>query len=1441
MDLSSHGDPSVYHSIDDGFPPPQGAGSSNSFASLAFPQSSTTQNITGHGAQMHSSKTWTTSSGEMGLLSDTDEVEDRSLALLEYNRLAKKHGLRLMVVEGVDPVQPGEKAATPHKRRWFYRILRSTSSQSKTAPKPTTRHKRSVSDIAHHFMRHRREQPQTIDIQAMIRLSGKSLLYLPTEYAPCALVLPTCLRATAHYLAQHVGARGIFRINGAVRDVDALFDYYCYTAKGGRNITNTVRSANLPNHIPASTQTVASTFKRLLSVIPGGILGSLSIYDALVAIHTELQGDPEFPRTKQTKLRARLIALALDTVRSQFRKETICGVFGLLSLLGRYAEMAPREDEEGRPLPTSDLMGYHALGIVFGPLLVGDLLDQYTPASATPEPGLGASSLSPQKLKQHCRKPKVPENEGIGGFNKVLVANDIAEMLVTNWRDIVRQMKSLGIHRRKEGLSLGTGRDGSLRQSTSESFVIRKPAGWDQTKCGRRRGRGGGGSLRSKREDSPDSQTPTLNRTRQRPKRTKSVISNRVGRRPSAKLLSPTAEESVVDDNVAQTVKGVSQPPTASINEMSQKIGYQELMEGLEGANVELASGLKSQGLRNQQPAAEPLETNETSKSAGAEESTPRSTKIRTQEKTFGSPHLSLEDVPARTSSKPRFSGESAHRDSPDQRWREDVVGTMEVKAPHSIERRKAIRRKQGGRERRHETSHGEVTGESHSQTPDSSRESLSKNLQLARATDSEDRLKDQGETEISGSPQGMRSVKIHTSNKPASPLGGSQNTNSTKPENTPQDHIGFSDRSSTTSATPPSHHHDYIFIVHHDDVKQPSTAASSEPPASDPIPRNSFSPTPIQFYSPMRVPPSLAAKTPESDASLAQEKSFTRAADLSDKEDLGDVARRATRQYKGLNGFTQQLSPLDSVSGGSSQSTKTMVLDEVALGKTRHKNKEKPAIRTSVADAENKQGAVKAMAAKFEVGESSKESSPIKSIPESRTQSLVTHFSQGSPNKSIQSPRGAESAWAQQSARKPSSSSQHQLSSRKSSALLPGEAQNIPDRELRTSISDSVAMRAAALKAERHAQMESQAKDPIGLVRSNIPPRKLLPEDAEEPSLRSPPSLGTMVPHPEQPPIAQYLNLIRPSSSASNIRQDPEFLGLLAHTPTPRPSSTTLLHAQIRNLQRQLDSKTEESVQLRRQLEAQEDAGTEVGTLSQQLREAKREAQMWRERAEAAERRVKVFERFTARLRGIREAAAAADSRDIRPKVTNEPSQDASEDDVHHYVKARDRQDTMGGDGHHHFQSRGKQETLNDGHHHVKVRDRREALENGGHHHVKPRDRQETLDDVPHHEKPHDGQRPRLPQTRRIPTGSTETTRSNISDKTEDTGVMTARIRKALHGGSVRMDGTANSPLSILGRLPQDDGPSSPKATPARDVSQSAVEIWMAAQELLCLEDAMV
>ncbi|KAH6640852.1 hypothetical protein F5144DRAFT_484371 [Chaetomium tenue] len=324
-----------------------------------------------------SSATWTSSSGDLANLSDADDLEIRDEFVQEYNRVARK--------PGQSPLQqrPGWFSRT------FLRQASTASDGSSTKSEKKIKTKRSISDLALRVVNGtKKDGLQDEDLQSLVRLCGKSKLYLPSEYSPCSLVLPTCFRATAQYLIQHV---------------NALYAHYC--ADGDPDdVSNTISCPNLPTHIKTGPHDVASTFKRLLAGLPGGILGSLSLFDALVAIYSELKGEPEFLKTKQTKLRARLIALAIGTVRSRLRRDLICAVLGLLCLIGRAAEKAPREDEHGRPLPTSDLMGYNALGIVFGPLLVGDLLNSYTMQTISTTSGPALFPATPPNVSPLARE-----------------------------------------------------------------------------------------------------------------------------------------------------------------------------------------------------------------------------------------------------------------------------------------------------------------------------------------------------------------------------------------------------------------------------------------------------------------------------------------------------------------------------------------------------------------------------------------------------------------------------------------------------------------------------------------------------------------------------------------------------------------------------------------------------------------------------------------------------------------------------------------------------------------------------------------------------------------------------------------------------------------------------------------------------------------------------
>lgn len=645
-----------------------------------------------------------------------------------------------------------------------------------------------------------------IDLQSMIRISGKSMFYLPVEHAPSALILPTCLRATAHHIAQHVTTRGIFRIPGSIRVVNMLFDYYCSTEYGQVDVTSTtVRCANLPMHVQASVHDVASTFKRLLSVIPGGILGSLSLFDAFVAIHSQLQGDPEFPRTKHTKVRARLIALAIATVESQFRRELICAVFGLLSLIGRVAEITPREDEEGRPLPTGDLMGYNALGIVFGPLLLGDLLGLYSMKLATPKAGLLVLPLRSPRSRQDRRIRKtLDELQGPPTMDKIFVANSITEMLIVNWRDVVRQMKSLGMNQHHEPRTV------SPRGDTQENnFIIKKPQGWD------REWRDQVGDEIT-RETSPEPPTPTLGISKHRSRNRGSSASRKLGIRPSVGCLSPTVEESILDEEGPQDAQNYKRHSVA-FGSYSQQTTPRD---GLQDSQNEMRYSRDSHN-----PSVGPGKSSESCIAP-----TPTSAMKNRRGIYCNSPRLSEEDVPPRTSSK---QSTPLHRASANA---QDVLGVTTTGDPTSIGRKGAIRKKHPEKgNRRH--SIAVDWPESAVRSSDISTDKPEQAIQFEFLSE-----KEALETAIKAHFDELRELDSSEQNRHASlDAGGNQNL--------PTSNLGLKTDIQQNPLDRPDGNNEYTISWGGQKTTHNNSSA------------NSASTTPRQFYAPMRVPSTLAGE----------------------------------------------------------------------------------------------------------------------------------------------------------------------------------------------------------------------------------------------------------------------------------------------------------------------------------------------------------------------------------------------------------------------------------------------------------------------------------------------------------------------------------------------------------------------------------------------------
>ncbi|KAL7915427.1 hypothetical protein GGI35DRAFT_181769 [Trichoderma velutinum] len=467
--------PPSIQSAEQALPPSHQARHVPSSASLAFPRPEVIPELMESNSTVPTSRTWTPSSGGSELLSDGSEEQDQSLFVKKYNRLASKNGVRPLVVGDFDThLRKRSGSSSPEKKSWLSRIFRGSSNQStpkKAAPVPRT-HKRSTSDLGS-FMRSTADAPRIIDVHDLVRLTGSSLLYLPPGFSPCPLVLPTCIRATAHYLAQNPDLRGVFRVPGSFKNVNALCDYYCDASGSDPYISSTTYLPTLPAFITHHVHDVASTFKRILSGLPRGVLGSISLFDAFLAIYSELQDQPEAPAHKLTKTRARLIALAIQTIDSRLQRDLICAVFGLLNLIGRATELSPTKDAEGRPLPPSQLMSYQALGVIFGPLLVGPgNLDDYDIKKSSPTSGLHLVPTPPkkrrdrQKAKEH--KDGTSEMPDLGKINVSIV---VAEMVISNWQDVVRQMVSLAAHPDQETAPVQETHD-DCRSSISESFVV---------------------------------------------------------------------------------------------------------------------------------------------------------------------------------------------------------------------------------------------------------------------------------------------------------------------------------------------------------------------------------------------------------------------------------------------------------------------------------------------------------------------------------------------------------------------------------------------------------------------------------------------------------------------------------------------------------------------------------------------------------------------------------------------------------------------------------------------------------------------------------------------------------------------------------------------------------------------------------------------------------
>lgn len=144
-------------------------------------------------------------------------------------------------------------------------------------------------------------------------------------------------------------------------------DHVLSAEKTKGKITRTMRVIAMPESeveaTPRRALIVAWTLKALLEGLPGGILGSTRLYEALRSIY--------FSET-DTSPRVRLISLAIIALTSEMQCALICAIFGLLTGILQDLEHLEQQELSGNAFrPVASVTDADQLARVFGPLLVG--------------------------------------------------------------------------------------------------------------------------------------------------------------------------------------------------------------------------------------------------------------------------------------------------------------------------------------------------------------------------------------------------------------------------------------------------------------------------------------------------------------------------------------------------------------------------------------------------------------------------------------------------------------------------------------------------------------------------------------------------------------------------------------------------------------------------------------------------------------------------------------------------------------------------------------------------------------------------------------------------------------------------------------------------------------------------------------------------------------
>jgi hypothetical protein len=245
-------------------------------------------------------------------------------------------------------------------------------------------------------------------------------------------------------------------VSGQATTINALYEFYdhqFYHAGSPSKVEETVGPGILPTNIEHSVPDVASVFKKILIGLPGGLLGTLELFEAVRDILLNLCPDPELSDSENTLLRAKLIALAISSLSSAYRIHLIQAVLGLAAYFGSEAERSEVDstatDSQGQQNQlTSELMGYQSLGVVLGPLLLGDLTDKVDVGRRESLEGAPRTSTDSMKKSKKQKRSSAPNKLEKGAtlsahIDRANLTASIMQLLLLIWKDVVGQFREI--------------------------------------------------------------------------------------------------------------------------------------------------------------------------------------------------------------------------------------------------------------------------------------------------------------------------------------------------------------------------------------------------------------------------------------------------------------------------------------------------------------------------------------------------------------------------------------------------------------------------------------------------------------------------------------------------------------------------------------------------------------------------------------------------------------------------------------------------------------------------------------------------------------------------------------------------------------------------------------------------------------------------------------